>query len=90
GPNPNEHSRPMSTLGTAPSQSLRDMAPETTLKPAPDPALDALAALQRAGLRAAQEALRTNALMVLGKDGKIEHVSPQDYLRDRAATDSDF
>ena len=47
-----------------------------------------MAALQRAGLRAAREALRTNTLMVLGKEGKIEHVSPQDYLRDRAATDS--
>jgi len=47
-------------------------------------ALAALAALQRAGLRAAHEALRTNTDMVIGKDGKIEHVSPQDYLRDRA------
>ena len=61
------------------------MTTEATLKTVPDPALAALAALQRAGLRAAQEALRTNTLMVVGKDGKIEHVSPQDYLRDRAA-----
>jgi len=43
-----------------------------------------VAALQRAGLRAAQEALRTNTYLVVGRDGKIEHVSPQDYLRDRA------
>ncbi len=48
------------------------------------PVLGALAALQRAGLRAAHEALRTNTNMVIGKDGAIEHVSPQDYLRDRA------
>ena len=61
------------------------MTPENILNPTPDPALAALAALKRAGLRAAQEALRANTLLVVGKDGKIEHVSPQDYLRDRAA-----
>ena len=61
------------------------MTPEAIVNPTPDPALAALAALQRAGLRAAQEALRTNTLFVVAKDGKIEHVSPQDYLRDRAA-----
>ncbi|WP_296528641.1 hypothetical protein [Rhodoferax sp.] len=54
------------------------------MNPTPDPALAAVAALQRAGLRAAQEALRTNTYLVVGRDGKIEHVSPQDYLRDRA------
>ena len=61
------------------------MTPEAIVNPTPDPALAALAALQRAGLRAAQEALRTNTLLVVGENGKIEHVSPQDYLRDRAA-----
>jgi len=57
----------------------------TTLSPS-IPVLDALAALQRAGLRAAHEALRTNTDMVIGNDGKIEHVNPHDYLRDRADT----
>ena len=60
------------------------MIPENTALHPSIPVLDALAALQRAGLRAAHEALRTNTNMVIGKDGKIEHVSPQDYLRDRA------
>ena len=60
------------------------MTNEAILKPEPDPALAALAALQRAGLRAAQEALLTNTHLVIAKDGKIERVSPQDYLRDRA------
>ena len=60
------------------------MTPEAILQPASDPALAALAALQRAGLRAAQEALRTNTDMVIGKDGEIQHVNPHDYLRDRA------
>ena len=62
------------------------MTPEAISKRTPDPALAALAALQRAGLRAAQEALRTNTFLVVGKNGEIEHVSPQDYLRDRAET----
>ena len=61
------------------------MTLKANLNASPDPALAALAALKRAGLRAAQVALRTNTLLVVGKDGKIEHVSPQDYLRDRAA-----
>ena len=64
------------------------MTTESIVKLTPDPALAALAALQRAGLRAAQEALRTNTLLVIAKDGKVEHVSPQDYLRDRAAIES--
>lgn len=42
------------------------MTTETLLKPIPDPALHALSALQGAGLRATQKALRTNTLMVLG------------------------
>lgn len=60
------------------------MIPETSASSPSISVLGALAALQRAGLRAAQEALRTNTYLVVGKDGKIEHVSPQDYLRDRA------
>ena len=64
------------------------MTTESIVKLTPDPALAALAALQRAGLRAAQEALRTNTLLVVAKDGKVEHISPQDYLRDRTAIES--
>lgn len=48
-----------------------------------DPAQAALAALSRAGLRAAEEARRTNTLMVVVEDGKVLHESPQDYLRKR-------
>ena len=48
-----------------------------------DPAQAALAALRRAGLRAAQDALRANTHMVVSRNGKVEHISPQDYLRDR-------
>lgn len=59
------------------------MTTKTILDPTPNPALAALAALQRAGLRAAQEALRTNTYLVVGRDGAIEHVSPQEYLRER-------
>ena len=59
------------------------MTPEAILRPTPDPALAALAALQRAGLRAVQEAQRTNTLMVVGRNGAVEHISPQEYLRER-------
>jgi hypothetical protein len=55
----------------------------TTNTPHNNPAQAALAALQRAGLRAAQDALRANTHMVVGKGGKVEHISPQEYLRDR-------
>jgi hypothetical protein len=55
------------------------------LKPSPsfDPAQAALAALSRAGLRAAEEARRTNTYMVVEEDGKVLHESPQEYLRKR-------
>jgi hypothetical protein len=48
-----------------------------------DEAQGALAALRRAGLRAAEEALRTNTYMVVAEDGKVEHLTPLDYLRQR-------
>ena len=56
------------------------------LKPSPniDPAQAALAALSRAGLRAAEEALRANTYMVVEEDGKVLHESPQEYLRKRS------
>lgn len=59
----------------------------TVVNPAdflPDPAQAALAALARAGLRAAEEAKRTNTQMVLAENGQVVHVSPQEYLRLRA------
>ena len=43
----------------------------------------ALAALSRAGSRAAEDALRANTHMVVAVDGKVLHESPQDYLRKR-------
>lgn len=49
-----------------------------------DPAQAALAALSRAGLRAAEEALRTNTYMVVEENGKVLHESPQEYLRKRS------
>ena len=56
------------------------------LKPAPslDPAQAALAALSRAGLRAAEEARRANTYMVVEENGKVLHESPQEYLRKRS------
>jgi hypothetical protein len=56
------------------------------LKPssAIDPAQAALAALSRAGLRAAEEARRTNTYMVVEENGKVLHESPQQYLRKRS------
>lgn len=48
-----------------------------------DPAQAALAALSRAGLRAAEDARRANTHMVVAEDGKVLHESPQDYLRKR-------
>ena len=53
------------------------------ITPAFDPAQAALAALSRAGLRAAEEARRANTFMVVAEDGKVLHESPQDYLRKR-------
>ena len=56
------------------------------LKPTPslDTAQAALAALSRAGLRAAEEALRANTYMVVEENGKVLHESPQEYLRKRS------
>lgn len=51
--------------------------------PTVDPAQAALAALSRAGLRAAEDARRANTYMVVAEDGKVLHESPQDYLRKR-------
>lgn len=48
------------------------------------PAQAALAALTRAGLRAAEDAKRANTLMVVAENGKVLHVSPQEYLRSRS------
>ena len=55
-------------------------------KPSPslDPAQAALAALSRAGLRAAEEARRANTYMVVEEDGKVLYESPQEYLRKRS------
>ena len=49
-----------------------------------DPAQAALAALSRAGSRAAEKALRTNTYMVVEEDGKVLYESPQEYLRKRS------
>ncbi len=48
-----------------------------------DPAQAALAALSRAGLRAAEEARRTHTYMVVAEDGKVLRESPEEYLRKR-------
>ena len=48
-----------------------------------DMAQAALAALTRAGLRAAEEARRTITCMVVSENGKVLHLSPQDYVRQR-------
>jgi hypothetical protein len=50
-----------------------------------DPAQAALAALSRAGLRAAEDARRTNTYMVVEEDGKVLRESPEKYLRKRSA-----
>ena len=48
-----------------------------------DPAQAALAALSRAGLRAAEDARRANTYMVVEENGKVLRESPQEYLRKR-------
>ena len=48
-----------------------------------DPAQAALAALSRAGLRAAEEARRANTYMVVEENGKVLHISPQEFLHGR-------
>jgi hypothetical protein len=40
--------------------------------------------LARAGLRAAEDAKRTNTHMVVAENGQVVHVIPQEYLRMRA------
>lgn len=52
--------------------------------PASSTAQAALAALTRAGLRAAEEARRANTYMVVEENGKVLHESPQEYLRKRS------
>lgn len=49
-----------------------------------DPAEAALAALSRAGLRAAEDARRTNTYMVVEGNGKVLRESPEEYLRKRS------
>jgi hypothetical protein len=51
--------------------------------PAEDLAQAALAALSRAGLRAAEDARKTNTLMVIAEDGKVRHISPEEYMSQR-------
>ncbi len=53
------------------------------IAPASSAAQAALAALARAGLRAAEDARRANTYMVVAENGKVLHVSPQEYLRTR-------
>ena len=53
------------------------------IPPNTDMAQAALAALARAGLRAAEDARRTNTSMVVAENGKVLHLSPQDYVRQR-------
>lgn len=50
-----------------------------------DPAQAALNALARAGLRAAEDAKRANTHMVVAENGRVVHVSPQEYLRMRSS-----
>lgn len=59
------------------------MSAVPTPTPILDPAQAALAALSRAGLRAAEEARRANTYMVVEENGKVLHESPQEYLRKR-------
>jgi hypothetical protein len=42
-----------------------------------------LAALTRAGLRAAEDAKRSDTYMVVAENGKVLHISPQEFLRER-------
>ena len=47
------------------------------------PAQAALAALTRAGLRAAEDAKRSDTYMVVAENGKVLHISPQEFLHGR-------
>ena len=51
--------------------------------PASSTAQAALAALTRAGLRAAEDAKRSHTYMVVAENGKVLHISPQEFLRGR-------
>jgi hypothetical protein len=42
-----------------------------------------LAALTRAGLRAAEDAKRSDTYMVVAENGKVLHISPQEFLHGR-------
>ncbi|MBP3982035.1 hypothetical protein J8G26_14995 [Acidovorax sp. JG5] len=53
-----------------------------------DPAQAALAALSRAGLRAAEDARRTNTYMVLEENGKVLRESSEEYLCKRTESAS--
>lgn len=59
----------MSALATIPSASSTAQA--------------ALAALTRAGLRAAEDAKRSDTYMVVAENGKVLHISPQEFLHGR-------
>lgn len=61
------------------------MTPPTLSDAAPtdDLAQAALAALARAGLRAAEDARKANTHMVIAEDGKVQHISPEDYVHQR-------
>lgn len=45
----------------------------------------ALAALASAGLRAAEDAHKANTPIVITVEGKVRHVSPEEYVRLRQA-----
>lgn len=51
--------------------------------PASSTAQAALAALTRAGLRAAEDAKRSDTYMVVAENGKVLHISPQEFLYGR-------
>ena len=57
------------------------LAPTTPA--ASTPAQAALAALTRAGLRAAEDAKRSDTYMVVAENGKVLHISPQEFLHGR-------
>ena len=51
-----------------------------SLSPTDDLAQAALVALARAGLRAAEEARKANTHMVITVEGKVQHISPEEYV----------
>ena len=50
------------------------------ISPKDDLAQAALAALARAGLRAAEDARKANTHMVITVGGKMQHISPEEYI----------